>query len=141
MAYNKNHKSWIENFLIPELIKTNKFAVTKNLSKFVKLKSFEIEQMSHEVAFMLTYCYFVKIVLEFEEHGPAEEQIQTEGNTFHLVVKVRSKMNLVLCMWMWNPDIFRGCSCLNVSNSQMTPIDTHNIVENGETNSYFCGWN
>lgn len=88
----KKHKKWIKGFLTPILIKNPKFIACKNEN--VEIKSIEIKEMSLEVAFMLTICYFVKITLKIKaDHS--ENRIQDEEKTFNVVVKVISKTILM----------------------------------------------
>lgn len=85
MNFNKSHRTWIRDELISNLIKTHKLIKLKNPTEFIKSKTIEIKQMSHEEAFMLTCCYKVKIILQIHnnESEPLDEHI------VHLVVKVR----------------------------------------------------
>lgn len=85
MSFNKTHKNWIRNDLVPGLIKNQKLFALKNPFEHVDLKSLEIEQMSHEVAFMLTYCYYIKIILELRT---GDKNADAKEIDFHLVVKV-----------------------------------------------------
>lgn len=91
MAHTKTHKHWIETNLIPNLVKNQKFIELKSSTENFKLKSFDIKEMSHTVAFSLTCCYFVKIICKINE--PELEDNNNIANIndeqiFHLVVKV-----------------------------------------------------
>lgn len=91
MAHTKTHKHWIESNLIPNLVKNQKLIQLKSPIENVELKSFEIKEMSHTVAFSLTCCYFVKIVCELNRSELEDNNNIAKVNDeqiFHLVVKV-----------------------------------------------------
>lgn len=88
MNYDKLHRKWIENELISELIEEKKLLSTEN----VELQSLKIERMSHEVAYMLTFCYFVEIVLKVIETDNTPHLDNQNRHVFHIVVKVRCKI-------------------------------------------------
>lgn len=99
------HIEWIKNYLIPNLINNQKLLPNKSpLNKQIhELKMYDIKLMSHQVAFMLTFCYYVKIVLKVrQQNGEAAAIAYVNGNhelneandekkdeiTFDIVVKV-----------------------------------------------------
>lgn len=94
MAHTKTHKHWIESNLIPNLVKNQKLIELKSPIENVGVKSFEIKEMSHTVAFSLTCCYFVKIVCELNKPKLEDDNIETDEQIFHLVVKVSCEFEL-----------------------------------------------
>lgn len=84
--HEKNRK-WIREFLAPNLITEEKLVVRKNPSESIELKSIEIKEMSLEVAYMLTKCYFVKITVQIKNDSARSKNDESE---FKLVVKVQS---------------------------------------------------
>lgn len=83
-VHGKN-KKWIREYLIPNLI-TKK---SKNSNKFIDVKSIEIQEMSSELSFMISNCYFVQIILPVKEKGDQiEDKTSIDEREFNLVVKV-----------------------------------------------------
>lgn len=86
---NKAHKTWITNELTSHLIKNLNVSSCENPIDHIQVKSVEIKPMSLEVAFMLTNCYFVKIVLNTNNsHKCCKNEQSERENVFDLVVKV-----------------------------------------------------
>lgn len=98
MAHNKSHKHWIETNLIPNLVNNQKLIELKSPTENVELKSFNIKEMSHTVAFSLTCCYFVEIVCELNKPKLEDNNIANinDEQIFHLVVKVSFMFELCL---------------------------------------------
>lgn len=87
MSRHEKNEKWISDFLIPHLINNQKLLPCPNpSSEQFKLKMYDIKSMSHEVAFMLTFCYNVKIVLQ--THLNIENGSNEQETVFDIVVKV-----------------------------------------------------
>lgn len=99
-----HHLNWIETNLIPNLVKNQKLIELKSSCENVKLKSFEIKEMSHTVAFSLTCCYFVNIVCELEDNNNNRASIKDE-QIFHLFVKVSI---ITICL-DWKRNVREKC--------------------------------
>lgn len=83
---HEKNKKWIREFLAPNLITKEKLVVRKNPNESIELKSIEIKEMSLEVAYMLTKCYFVNITVQIKNVGARSKNDERE---FKLVVKVQ----------------------------------------------------
>lgn len=95
IVHEKN-KKWIEEFLTPNLIANHKLVTPKNSNELIEVESIEIKEMSLEVAFMLTTCYFVKITLQIKDSNAHSQSI--DEKEFKLVVKVKIYKELVVVL-------------------------------------------
>lgn len=87
-VHGKN-KKWIKEYLTPLLITDQKLVICENSNKFIDVKSIEIQEMSSELSFMISNCYFVRIILQIEEKGDQiEDKTSIDEREFNLVVKV-----------------------------------------------------
>lgn len=88
----EKHKTWINDYLIPNLCEQQKLIQCKNPNQHTRIKSVDITQMSMENTFMLTFCYFAKVSIEIRrEHGQCEDSKNlSDYREFDLVIKVRS---------------------------------------------------
>ncbi|XP_031626583.1 uncharacterized protein LOC116342918 [Contarinia nasturtii] len=84
----KKHKTWIKEFLTPNLVENQKLITCKNPKEHIEIEAIEIKEMSLEVAFMLTVCYFVKISIKIRtEHEQCEGEDGYDETLFDIVVK------------------------------------------------------
>lgn len=84
----KKHKTWINDYLLQNLIDQQKLVMCKN--QHIKIKSLDIKPMSMDNTFMMTFCYFVKISIEIQrEHTQcADFSNFSDEKDFDLVIKV-----------------------------------------------------
>lgn len=86
------HKTWIRQVLVENLIENQKLIICQQPKGHIVTRSIEIKEMSLEVAFMLTVCYFVKIAVETtEQHVECESGDGNKEKIFDIVVKVKVK--------------------------------------------------
>lgn len=84
------HKSWIKDFLVVNLIEKQKLFKCNNPKEHILVQSIEIKELSLEVAFMLTNCYFVKITVKVtKEHIECKNDDSNNEKIFDIVVKVK----------------------------------------------------
>lgn len=89
LEWCEKHKTWIEGYLMSDLIQNQKLIHCDKPNEHIEVKSIEIRLMSLDVAFMLTTCYFVKIAIEIKsKHIQCMKEFNNEQE-FHLVVKVQ----------------------------------------------------
>lgn len=86
------HKTWIKEFLVLNLIENQKLMTCENPKEHIVIQSIEIKELSLDIAFMLTNCYFVKISANTaKEHVKCGNNDINDGNVFDIVVKVKLK--------------------------------------------------
>lgn len=99
-VHGKN-KKWIKEYLTPNLITNQKLVICKNANKFIDVKSIEIQEMSSELSFMISNCYFVRIVLQIEEEEG--DQIEEKGDKIEDKTSIDEReFNLVVKVWFIN---------------------------------------
>lgn len=93
-AQHQEHRKWIREFLVPNLIENNKLVVGKISKENFKLESIEIKNVSIETTFMLSICYFVNILICISKDCSCENNNCENSNEVNLVVKV-----IYLCLF------------------------------------------
>lgn len=84
----KKHKAWIKSHLTRKLIENQKLIACQKPNEHIEVRSIEAKEMSLEVAFMLTACYFVKISIKIvSEHKECRSEDSATERDFNLVVK------------------------------------------------------
>ena len=85
------HRTWIKEFLVSNLIENQKLIACNNPTEHIVIKSIEIRELSLDVAFMLTICYFVKISITVAKEHVECKNCKNDSNdekVFDIVVKV-----------------------------------------------------
>lgn len=85
------HRTWINEFLVLNLIENQKLIACNNPTEHIVIKSIEIRELSLDVAFMLTICYFVQISIKVAKEHVECENVRNDSNgekVFDIVVKV-----------------------------------------------------
>ncbi|XP_055311024.1 uncharacterized protein LOC129573705 [Sitodiplosis mosellana] len=82
------HRTWIKEFLVLNLIGNQKLIACKKLSEHIVIQSVEIRELSLDVAFMVTICYFVKISVKVaKSHVECDNDDSDDEKIFDIVVK------------------------------------------------------